>query len=230
MLDIQQVNAEAVSNFGRSMLNTYRGKFGSFEEAAQQCVTRLFEEFRQDSHTPSFALVRVYRLCTYDELLPELQANVDSQRERWMALMGTVGIESAWCDRQQSQGHKALNLGADQSPMVSAAIYQIGLDLGIDLPNLEIELPVPEATLLTRYFHIPQALGSKYIPAQTPFVQPYNIQSVVGVGSAFVSNSAYLLLAFSKVEISVEAAQNFAQLAPFMSTLLATYDQGKIWA
>ena len=61
-------------------------------------------------------------------------------------------------------------------------------------------------------------------------MKPYKIQSVVGIGSPFLSQSFYLLLGFSHVSIDEEDAHKFSQLAPYISSLLAVYDQrGIIW-
>lgn len=230
MIDLHSADAPTLMDFARELLLTHRDNVGSFEDAAQAITESIFHTFRQPDGSPTFALVRVYRLTRYEELLAELRPLVDAPRERWMTLMGTYGIEPAWCDRHESQGHKALNLGVDQSPMVSAAIYQLGLDIAVDMPKAPIDLPVPEATLMTRYFHVEHAPGSPYIPAQEDFVKRYGIQSVTGVGSTFVSQSAYLLLCFARAHLSTTVAANFSQTAPFISTLLAGYDEEKIWS
>jgi hypothetical protein len=228
-MNLRNASAADVSGYGRDFLSQYRDTPQSFESIAQIVVQSLYETFKREDSSPLFALTRIYRLTRYTELPSDLKGLVEPARERWMTLMGTYGIEPAWCDRQQSQGHKALNLGEDQSPMVSAAIYQIGLDLGIKLPQLDIDLPIPEVSLMTRYFHVEHAVGSRYIPAQDSFVKPYGIQSVVGIGSVFVSGSAHLLLCFAREHVSADDAQKFAQIAPFVSTLLAYFDERSIW-
>jgi hypothetical protein len=227
---LNETPIETMSHFGRELLADHRKKHASFESAAQNLVEELFHTFTQSNGDPMFALVRLYRLCKYEELNADVQALVDPARQRWMVLMGTYGVEAAWCDRRQSQGHKALNLGADQSPMVSAAVYQLGMDVGVKLPPPPHNLAIPEVSLMTRYFHIEQAAGSQYVPAQTPFVVPYDIESVVGIGSNFMSSAAYLLLGFSRVHLPKDDANKFAQLAPFVSTLMALYDKGMIWS
>jgi hypothetical protein len=87
-----------------------------------------------------------------------------------------------------------------------------------------------EASLLTHFFFVPQALGSPFVPAQADFVEKYGIASVVGIGSGFLSKATYLALCFSTISISEEVAVKFAELASFVSTLLAIYDgKGVIW-
>lgn len=225
----QTAGVSEISQYARALFTGNRDRFASFEEAAQFVVEDLYKNVQQEDGSPAFALVRIYRLTILRELPASLTPLVDPMRERWMTLMGTYGEESAWQDRNLSQGHKALNLGADQSPMVSAALVQLGLDGGIDMPEFEIDLPMPEATFMTRYFHVEHAPGSPYIPAQEPFVKPYGIQSVIGLGNTFASESMFVLLAFSKVHLTTSQAAALSQMAPFIGTLLAGYDAGKIW-
>ncbi len=230
MMILTQTDAAALTQYGRALMEAHRTNRTSFEDAAQAITQALYQDFVIEDGSPMFALVRVYRLTSFDELASELKGLVDPARQRWMALAGTWGAEPAWCDRHQSQGHKALNLGSDQSPMVSASIHQLGMDVGVDIPPAPLDLPIPEATFMTRYFHIEHALGSPYIPAQDGFVKPYGIHSVVGLGSNFASRSAYLLLGFSKTHIDQANAMKFSQLAPYVSTLLAVYDARSLWA
>jgi hypothetical protein len=230
MIVLKDVTGETITPYARKLLNKHRSsQYSTFETTAQALVQEWRSTFVTEGHEPAFALVRIYRLSSYSELAPELVPLVDPTRERWMTLMGTTGKEAAWNDRHQSTGHKFLNLGADESPMVSAAAYQLGLDFGVERPGGTIDMPIPEASLMTRYFHIEQAMGSPYIPAQEPFVKPYGIQWVFGVGSGFLSGSAYVVLAFSREASTTAQATHLAQLSPYISTLLAYYDQRSIW-
>jgi hypothetical protein len=232
MLDLHSSDLKAIDEFGRTLMSTYRSTLNSFEEAAIVCVKAIYDEFRQPNGQHTFALVRIYRLCRFDELLPELQAIATPDVPYWMALMGTVGNEPTWCDRRTSQGHKAIRAVGDRSPMLTAAFEQIGLnkiitERAVDTNSLQMQ----ETTLFTSYFHVPHALGSPFIPAQHEFVEPYHIQSVVGVGSAFLSNSIHLTLCFADTFLDEDSARKFSELSTYISTLLAIYDgNGVIWA
>jgi hypothetical protein len=228
MIEINKINESSVSTFARALFND-ETQYPSFEAVSQSVVKKIYDEFQQADGSPAFALVRVYRLTQLKELPEEITSLVDVNRERWMCLMGTYGKEEAWQSRHTSQGHKALNIGADQSPMLSAALYQLGLDVGIEYPKPALELSMDNATFMTRYFHVEKASGSPFIPAQDPFVKPYSIQSVIGIGNGFVSKSCYVLLAFAQAHISDQQARDFSQLAPFVGALLARYDAKKIW-
>jgi hypothetical protein len=65
---------------------------------------------------------------------------------------------------------------------------------------------------------------------QDDFVKRYNIQSVLGIGCTFDSGSFHLTLFFSKIQFSNTDVQLLMQLSPFISSLLATYDEkGRYW-
>ena len=93
MLDLDTSSESAVSLFGKNLFMKYRAGLHSFEEAANVCVNAIYDEFRQSDEQPAFALVRVYRLCRYEELLPDLQKLAIPEITYWIALMATVGIE-----------------------------------------------------------------------------------------------------------------------------------------
>jgi hypothetical protein len=172
--------------------------------------------------------MRIFRSSTYDQLPGELKAMVSPTGGPWMALMGTVGDIAEWCDRRMSKGHQIIAAtGETRSPMVKAAFEQIGLDKLLAGGGESPENLMLEGKQLTSYFHVPTAPGSQYIPAQD-FVARYQIQSVVGVGSPFISGAVYLALAFSKAPIDDASAREFAEVAPFLSSLLAIHDGRRV--
>lgn len=229
MIVLSKAQTSEVANFGRQFLSQNRDRHSSFEQAANACVKALYNEFRQENGGHIFALVCIFRLSQFSELPAGIQAKVQRDLgDRWMALMATIGQEPAWCDRRQSEGHQAIVAGENQSPMLKAAFEHLGLK--IDENAISRDLVFEEVSLLTHYFHVPEALGSRHVPAQDQFVKPYRIHSVVGLGSPFLTNSAYLALAFAKAPIATEDAQKFAELSPFVSTFLASYEgRGIIW-
>jgi hypothetical protein len=230
-----------VEAWGASLLRGSRDRLSCFEEAAQICTKSTYDTFRYvplgtptsqnaspATPAPLFSLVRVFRLSRYEDLLPELQGLVDPNDGYWMALMGTLGTEPDWCDRHLSKGHKVIPAGDSQTPMLKAAFAQIGLkQKSGDSGGITF---FEGAQQMTRYFHVAQAEQSPYIPAQEEFVKAYQIQSAVGIGSPFLSGAGYLLMAFSKYRIEQSAAEKFAEMSAYMSTLLALYDKpGKLW-
>lgn len=216
-----QFSSEKIRDLGQTLLYRVRERANSFEDAAQLATEQIFNHFGKIDGRQPFALVRIFRITHYEHLPAELQPLADPQYENWLALMGTTGVEPAWCDRHQSQSHKLLPTQGDLTPMLQAAFEQIGL----------LEQPVPESNdflqgtaVMNRYFHVQEAPGSSYVPAQSEFVEPYGIQSVIGLGTRFLSTSAYFMIAFSTVPVDTDAARALIGFSPFLSTLLAHYD------
>jgi two-component system sensor histidine kinase/response regulator len=71
----------------------------------------------------------------------------------------------------------------------------------------------------TNVFHVPNARGSQYIPAQDDFVAAYDIESVVGFGDVLPNGDLFAVICFSRVPISEQAAALFSHLS--ISTKLA---------
>jgi hypothetical protein len=226
---LSAVTETDIAKYGQRLFTHYRDQATSFEDAAQKALQDIYQTFQQADGQPLFGLVRVFRFGVYTELNSELQAQASADVEHWLALMGTYGAEAAWCDRRQSQGHRAIPANAPVTPMLRAAFAQIGLKFGEALAQKQhgVQLQRLEDSY-TKYFHVPQALGSDVIPAQTEFVIPYGIASAVGLGSVFMGGAQYMFLGFAKAPISVEDANKFAYLAPSLSTLLAYFNNKQL--
>jgi hypothetical protein len=201
----------------------------SFEEAAQVTVENIFDAFRQPNGEPVFALTRIYRLCTTAELTDEIRASLTKDSDYWLALMGTVGLEPAWCDRRDSRFHQAVPIGPNMSLMFQTMLTH----LGVNVAQLRMEKSVSTdsaAMAMTKVFHVYDALESPAIPDKDNFVIPYDIQSVIGIGGKFLSGAFFVSVCFSQIPVQVAEAQLCAELAPYIATLLALYDnQGVLW-
>ncbi|MEL6524714.1 MAG: hypothetical protein AAFQ07_03295 [Chloroflexota bacterium] len=214
---------------GHNIFSSERDKHSTFESCAQSICKRIHTEVKDENGNPAFALVRIFRSATHAELPPE-QEEKDSD-ERWLSLMGTCGDEPAWCDRLQSEGHRILPAGAFETPMLSAAFRQIGLDIEayVEGDNLTPDF-VQETDENYKYFHVPDAVGSPYNVAQEDFVQPYGIKSAVGFGLVFISGAFYMCLAFSKITLTKQMTKDYVKLSPYVSTALASYEKrNKLW-
>jgi hypothetical protein len=62
-------------------------------------------------------------------------------------------------------------------------------------------------------FHVPEAAGSSYIPAQQEFVIPSQIKSVLGFGGILPSGSLFAVIMFSKCPIAKDTTELFKPLA-----------------
>ena len=122
-----------------------------------------------------------------------------------LILLGTAGEKPEWNDRSKSEGHKAIPLPSEQFvsqiPMISRLVSQFGLDVNAVIrpdPTLLADLEKKEYNA----FHVPEAVGSPYIPAQDDFVIPHGVQSVLGFGSMLSTGDLFAVILFAKVHIA----------------------------
>ncbi len=197
----------------------------SMEEAANRVVRYLYEHLvDKPSGKPSCALVRFFKTHSYEGLdatLREFANRMLGGRAplpamQCLTLLATAGDKPEWNSRGASVGHQAIPLPSPEmvsrAPMISNLIKQLGL---------EIETVVkPDPRLLTdleqrsfNVFHVPDAAGSSYIPAQQEFVVPSQIKSVLGFGGVLSAGSLFAVVMFSKCPIGRETAELFKPLA-----------------
>jgi two-component system, NtrC family, sensor kinase len=236
MITLHQEQNVDILKLGRSLFSnrSQRGSLKSFEQAAKLTVNQIYDTFAaagnekeaDGSPKKAFALVRVFRFCKADDAPPEVQPEALQRgpNDTWLCLAATRGSLPEWSDRTRSAGHQLISLNTTSTPMLTAAFEQLGIIANTSRALDTGKVVMYASSLETRYFHVEKAPGSPFIPAQTEFVLPYGIKSVVGLGSPFISGSGFMMLCFAKTEISTEAAWGFAQISPFVSTLLALYD------
>jgi hypothetical protein len=152
---------------------------------------------------------------------------------RCLTLLATVGDEAQWNDRRRSKGHRAIPLPrpeiVEKAPMIAQLIKEFGLDLGVVVqPSAEVMKDLEGKTY--GVFHVPDAVGSPYIPAQDDFVLPYKIRSVVGCGGAMKGGELFALIIFSRVPISAESAERFRTIALDVKSALFRFDQDRVFA
>jgi two-component system NtrC family sensor kinase len=213
---------------------------GSMEEASQRIASFFFDELgAPDGQQRGCVLVRVYKTHRFGELPPDLRdfaTNVSRgplpSQAPCLALLGTVGVESAWCARQRSNGHRAIPLPSVEAvarlPMVAQLVSQLGFDVA-SLINGAKETLLDQDEQTFNVFYIPTALDSPFVPAQD-FVRQYEVQSVLGCGGQLPDGELYAVIAFARVTISRETAEIFKPLAlaaklallPFLN---ATFDE-----
>lgn len=166
------------------------------------------------------ALVRCYRTMSYGRLDREQRAFADGMMRvplanpdmKCLTLIATVGDEAEWCSPTTSRGHRVIPLPSpeivEQAPMIAQLIRQMGLDIdSVISPRQDIVPALAGRTY--NVFHVEQALGSPYIPAQEDFVAPYGIRSVVGFGGLLRSGDLFAVIMFSRVPIAEEPAGRF---------------------
>jgi len=210
----------------------------SVEDAADKLVRFMYESFRnKKTGRRSCALVRFYMTQPFARLPLELQefvrSSVGDQRPppemRCLTLMGTAGVEEAWNSRARSEHHKAIALPSaavvEQAPMVAQLIKQLGVKIE-HLVRSSDEIIVDRG--ITRYnvFHVEEAEGSPYIPAQEDFVIPYGVKTVLGFGGLLPVGELFAMILFSRDKISENTAKMFRTLTLVMEIpLLRNHDQ-----
>ncbi|WP_315791051.1 hypothetical protein [Fischerella sp. JS2] len=99
-------------------------------------------------------------------------------------------------------------------PMISQLIWQFGLEIeNVIKPEPEIIINLGKKNF--NVFYIPEAIDSPYIPAQTQFVIPYQIKSVLGLGGMLPSGNIFVIILFSKVQIPIDLAYLFKWVAMY---------------
>jgi hypothetical protein len=214
----------------------------TMEEVANRIVQYLYNHFT-DPQTggKSLALVRLFKTHAYSDLEPALRLVVQrslgreaaSPQMKSLTLLATAGEHPDWNIRQTSQGHQAIPLiSAElvaQSPMISQFIRQLGLEIGTVLePDPELVVDLEQTTF--NVFHVPQAAGSPFVPAQTEFVIPYGVQSVLGFGGMLASGNLLAIIMFSKTPIPRDTADLFKTLALNAKMALLPFEGKAVFA
>lgn len=213
----------------------------SMEEVANKIVGYFYDQFLdQETGQSAFALVRLFKTHAYVELPLELQQIAQQKMGttfiqpdlKCLTLLATAGDRPDWNIRTASIGHQAIPLLSQemvtQAPMISQLIKQLGLTIdNVISPDPNLLMNLQERTY--NVFHIPDANGSPYIPAQTEFVHPFQIQSVLGFGGMLPSGNLIATILFSKLPIQRETAELFKPLSLNAKMAVLPFDQGPIF-
>lgn len=196
----------------------------TLEASAQRVCKFFYDELRSPSGERACALVRCYKTHAYGTLSADLQEFARSvlgpvepkPAMKCLTLMATVGQTAAWNSRFLSQGHRAIPLPSpeivEKAPMISQLIKELGLETSAVLqPSPEVVKEL--AGKRHGVFHVENALGSPYIPAQQEFVVRYGVSSVVGIGGMLPTGDFFAVILFSTVHVPAHVADRFRTLA-----------------
>ncbi|MGI8402932.1 MAG: hypothetical protein ACR2NS_15205, partial [Gemmatimonadaceae bacterium] len=196
----------------------------TLESSAQRVCRFLYDELADPQGKRQNALVRCYKTHEFGSLEPDLQAfaraamGVENPKPgmKCLTLMATIGETAAWNSRFLSRGHRAIPLPSpeivEKAPMISQLIKEFGLNLSSLLrpsPDVVREL----AGKRHGVFHVEEAVGSPYIPAQKEFVERYGIRSVLGFGGLLPNGDLFAVILFATVPVSAASADRFRTLA-----------------
>jgi hypothetical protein len=213
----------------------------TMEDAAQRVCRALYDELVASDGSRACALVRCYKTHPYGKLEPELQAfakvilegQTPAPSIRCLTLLGSVGDDPAWNSRRTSVGHRAIPLPSadivEKAPMIAQLFRQFGLELAdVVRHSGDLVRSLPGKTY--GVFHVPNAAGSPYIPAQEDFILKYGIRSVVGFGGSLPSGDLFAVILFARVPVSSETADRFRNLALDVKSGFFPYREGEIFS
>ncbi|MBC7791838.1 MAG: hypothetical protein H7Z74_17975 [Anaerolineae bacterium] len=214
----------------------------SMEIAARELVRFFYEETRDPaSGDRACALVRFYKTQAFGTLTPALQRfagnlvgqNPIDEKTKCLVLLATVGDEPAWNSRHESRGHQAIPLLSvevvKQAPMIAQLINDFGFELS-DVVESSSEILRNRAGKSYGVFHVPEAVGSPFIPAQSDFVAPHGVRSVLGFGGLLPAGDLFATIMFSRTHIPTATADRFKTLALDVRSLLFLFRSDEVFA
>jgi len=152
---------------------------------------------------------------------------------KFLTLLASAGVKPEWNGRESSAGHQAIPLASVQIVQKAPMIWQLIQQLGLEVATV-VE---PDAALMMDFarrnfnvFHVPEAVGSPYLPDQADFVIPFGIHSVVGFGGMLPSGNLFAVILFSRVHLSQETAKLFKPLAISAKLAILSYPEAKVFA
>lgn len=220
---LSQLPLTAVTHLGSRLRALGDQQPTSTESLAREVVRTLREELVEPDGLASAVLARMYVMTRKSRLEHELQQLADQSvgRElagetRCMALVATRGDRPEWNDRRRSRGHRVIPLPTEEVlgalPMVVQLVVQLGIPVSaVVRPDPELILELSQRTY--NVFHVPDALGSPFIPAQAEFVVPHGVRSVVGFGGLLPSGDVFATLLFTRVSVPRSVADMFRNIA-----------------
>ncbi len=235
MYDLTKLDLQSITNIGIA-LRSLGKEADSLETVAARCVQFFYENLIDPATGQSAcALTRFFKTHSYGDLPGSLKIYADAlissepiaDEVKCLTLLGSAGDRPEWRDRLQSQGHQAIPLTSESTvsriPMIAQLIRSFGLDISYVLaPDPHLLMMLEKKTC--NVFYIPTASGSEFIPAQTEFVQPFGVKSVLGFGGMLPSGNLFTVILFSKVAIPQATANLFKTLPLSIKMAMIPFD------
>ena len=241
MFDLSRFSLSDMTRCGMELRRLGEHASG-MEEVGERIVRYFYEHLRTpDLDRPACVLVRVFVTQPFAALDDGQRAFVEgvlgstnpSPALKCLTLLATAGDEPAWNSRQTSSAHKALPLTSEESvarsPMIAQLIRQLGVDIGALLrSDARLLLDLDQHTF--NVFHVAEAKGSSYIPAQQEFVVPYEVRSVLGFGGLLPNSELFATILFTRVPIARSVGDMFRPLALNQKLAMLPFADRKVFA
>jgi len=239
--DLADFSLSDMLECGSALRGIARGA-GTMEEVAVRTVSFLDERLRvAGSGAPACALIRFFKTHPYASLEAGQQAAArELLREeradpamRCLTLLASRGVRREWNGRHRSRAHQAIPLPSEsvvrEAPMIAQLFHQFGLPTHA-LVDPRPELLVDLAQRSFSVFHVAEAVGSPFIPAQDDFVVPSGIRSVLGFGGMLPRGDLFAIILFSRVPIPRETAEAFQTIALDVKLAVLDFDDQHVFA
>ncbi len=219
----------------------------SLEQAGQRFCDRFYATFHDFT-----ALVRVFGTFPYGQLPPDDRTFAGTylahggerpdldDRTPVLTLLGSAGIEAAWCARTTSRDHRAIPLLSDafvdDIPMIARLLSEIGFPrltsnrsawqfVTRDIVDVNGLFFVGDARTTT------DERGRTIIPALN-FVERYGIKTVFGFGGPYTTSGTFLTaIVFARRTLERATASRFAPLiANFKDATRELFDRGSLFS
>ena len=212
------------------------------EDVANEVVGHLYEQLVDGDQKRVLALIRFYKTHAYANLPEDLRHFADglaggperlAPLTKCLTLLASAGEKPNWNTRQNSSGHKAIPLSSEEAvlklPMVTQLVQQFGLEIS-EFVRPASEMMVDASQTNFNVFFVPEAVGSPYVPAQSEFVIPCDIKSVVSFGGMLLSGNIFAVIMFLKIAVKAEIADMFQNMALSVKLATLSFDENEVFS
>jgi two-component system NtrC family sensor kinase len=215
-------------------------------EGAAQAYTRLVYEALHES----IVLLRVFATVPARELPAANRAFAEGLAKSAghelhddtlvLSLLGTMGVEPAWCHRRRSTNHLGIPLVSREFvtriPMISRLLQQLGIELDW-FDRHDTAIVGRTFGLQSGVFYVEDAAqaidreGRNIITAQE-FVTNYGVRTVYGVGGGYVGTPVFTtIITFCREHVDRARAEDFrTHIDRFKAETESLAKQGRIFA
>ncbi|MCC6141572.1 MAG: PAS domain-containing protein [Nitrospira sp.] len=239
MFDLSQFRLQDMTACSAALRQLGTGA-SSIEAVADRITRYLYTNLTTGpEETPACALVRLFKTQPYNRLGPDLQALVDARLEgtpdnpnmKCLTLLGSTGAVPGWNNPAQSSRFRVIPLADPNAlaklPMFSQLFAQFHIDLPF-LDNIGSSLLTDQYATTFNAFHVPDALGSPYVPGQKDFVVPFGVRSVFGCGGLLPTGELVAIILFAKVTVTKDTADLSKTFALSANLALAPFEHDQL--